>query len=102
MPPSSATIVGRAGATRVRLSEAMSDPSIRPAKTARTARSPPFFSGAAVASRAATAVLRRRSPLAVGDGAPPRRGLALPGAAPAETPGTTVAPGEAEASGAPL
>src|SRR5216683_104066 len=53
IPPSSATMVGRAGATRVRFNEAMSDPSIKPAKTARTARSTPFFSGEAVASRAA-------------------------------------------------
>src|SRR5216683_2952578 len=62
IPPSSATMVGRAGATRVRFNEAMSDPSIKPAKTARTARSTPFFSGEAVASRAATAVIRPGSP----------------------------------------
>src|SRR6266478_2641926 len=56
MPPSSATMVGRAGATRVRLSEAMSDPSISPANTARTARSTPFFAGAVSADLVATAV----------------------------------------------
>src|SRR6266849_2263717 len=53
-----ATIVGRAGATRVRLSDATSEPSISPAKTARTARSAPFFSGVEVESRAATAVIQ--------------------------------------------
>src|ERR1700674_542959 len=49
MPPSSATMVGSAGATSVRLREATSEPSISPAKTARTARSTPFLAGALVA-----------------------------------------------------
>src|SRR5260370_33164345 len=68
-------MVGRAGATRVRFNEAISDPNIRPANTARTARSTPFFSGAVVASRAATAVIGPRSPLAAGDATPPQQGL---------------------------
>src|SRR6202158_2645693 len=91
MPPSSATIVGRAGAARVRFNEAISDPSIRPAKTARTARSTPFFSGAVVASRAATAVIGPRSPLVAGDATPPWPALASHGCArpdPPETAGT--------------
>src|SRR6266567_2799466 len=58
MPPSSATIVGRAGATRVKLSEATSEPSIRPAKTAMTPRSTGawLFASAAPAASEATAV----------------------------------------------
>src|SRR5882762_3023314 len=56
MPPSSATMVGRAGATSVRLSEAINDPSIRPANTARTARSRPFLAGVVSGDRVATAV----------------------------------------------
>src|ERR1700680_4471596 len=61
MPPSSATIVGSAGATRVRLREATSDPSISPAKTAMTARSTPLLAGAA-AARVATAVMGLEAP----------------------------------------
>src|SRR5712691_7685419 len=88
MPPSSATMVGKAGATRVRLSEAMRDPSISPAKTARTARSTPFFSGAVVESRATTAVIPSGSPRAADDGTPPRPGLASPGSAQPDPPVT--------------
>src|ERR1700682_87198 len=61
MPPSSATIVGSAGATSVRLSEATSDPSISPAKTAMTARSTPLLVGAS-AARVATAVIGLEAP----------------------------------------
>src|SRR4051794_6089810 len=59
MPPSSATIVGRAGATSVMLREATSEPSIRPAKTARTPRSTPFASAAPAAFEATAVTVSR-------------------------------------------
>src|SRR5439155_27133643 len=61
IPPSSATIVGRAGATSVMLSEAISEPSIRPAKTAMTPRSSRPFT-VVPAAWEATAVTRPRLP----------------------------------------
>src|SRR5213080_3009983 len=61
MPPSSATIVGSAGATSVMLREAISEPSIRPAKTAMTPRSSPPFT-VVPAAWEATAVTRPRLP----------------------------------------
>src|SRR2546428_7990273 len=54
-PPSSETIVGSAGATSVMLSDATSEPSIRPAKTAMTPRSTPGVAFA-LAALEATAV----------------------------------------------
>src|ERR1051325_1326385 len=69
MPPSSATIVGSAGATSVMLREATSEPSIRPAKTAITPRSTPFASVAPAAFEA-TAVTETSLPMGVPASAP--------------------------------
>src|SRR5437879_1870127 len=49
-------MVGRAGATRVMFSDAISEPSISPEKTARTARLTPCGAASVSTERVATAV----------------------------------------------